>query len=378
MELTNRERFVRLFNGDALDRVPFMDIMGACNWPSALARWKTEGLTKDATFDTVRGIIGFDGKRGTYLPVKTFVWPEYERETMSDDSGRTRVRNRWGGIEVNLEGSELMAVTISGAVHDRASWNEVKSRLLAGTSGRFPSNWGTLAEEAKNGTEPVYTGDLPIGFFGALRELMGFEPLVMMFYDDPSLIHEMLDTLCDMWIDVYARMQDQVKLDYFFIWEDMCDKTGPLISPDQFREFLLPRYKRFTRSLRDNGCKHIMVDSDGDERPLVPLWIEGGVNVVFPWESQFGLDITEVRRRYPSLGMAGGINKHALAHGRKAIDDELKKVPFMLESGRYLPGLDHGVTNEVSWDNYRYFYDTLRERIRKYPPAASGAGVSGC
>jgi hypothetical protein len=40
----------------------------------------------------------------------------------------------------------------------------------------------------------------------------------------------------------------------------------------------------------------------------------------------------------------------------------------MLESGRYIPGLDHGVPDDVSWDNYRYFYEKLRELIWKYPP----------
>lgn len=194
MTLTSQQRFVRLFNGQPVDRAPFLDIMNF--WPSSLARWKTEGLAQDATGETVRDIVGFDGRRGYMLPVK-----------------------------------------------------------------------------------------------------------------------------------------------------------------------------RFTAALRQGGCKHVLVDSDGDQRPLAPLWIEGGVNILFPWETQFGLDITAVRRRHPKLGIMGGINKFALAHGREAIDRELDKVPFMLEQGRYLPGLDHGVPTDVSWDDYRYFYDRLRALIWKYPPS---------
>ena len=44
--------------------------------------------------------------------------------------------------------------------------------------------------------------------------------------------------------------------------------------------------------------------------------------------------------------------------------------PFMLEQGRYIPGLDHGVPPDVSWDNYRYFYERLRDLIWKYPPTS--------
>lgn len=369
MVLTNRERFNNLFRGEQVDRVPFLDFMGPCNLPSSLERWKTEGLSAGATFSTVRDLIGFDGMRGYYLPLKAFVWPEFNRETISKNGDKVYIRNHWGGIEVNSEKSELMPITISGAVHDRESWKPVRERLMLQHEGRFPANWDVMCLEAEQSQEPVYAGDLPIGFFGGPRELLGFEPLAYLFYDDPELLNDILDTLCDLWIELFATVQSKIKLDYFFIWEDMCFKNGPLISPQLFREFLVPRYRRLTKSLRERGCRQVMVDSDGDERQLVPAWIDGGVSIVFPWETQFGLDITEVRRQYPNLGMVGGMNKHALADGRDAIDKELLKVPFMLESGRFIPCLDHGVTSEVSWDSYQYFYDRLRELIWKYPPA---------
>ena len=367
MELSNRERFVRVFNGEPVDRVPFLDIMGF--WPSSLDRWKTEGLAADATPQTVREIIGFDGCRGFMIRIKGYVWPEFERKVLAEDGKRILVRNRWGGIERDMRDSEVMPVTISGPVKDRATWEKITERLDPETPGRLPSNWNDLCREAQASGEPIYTGDLPLGFFGAPRELLGFEQLSFMFYDDPALLHEILDTLCDLWLELLGRVRKDIALDWYFIWEDMCSKNGPLIGPDLFREFLLPRYKRLTAALRHSGCKHILVDSDGDQRPLTPLWIEGGVNILFPWETQFGLDITEVRRKWPELGMMGGIDKFALAHGREAIDKELAKIPFMLEQGRYIPGLDHGVPPDVSWDNYRYFYDCLRELIWKYPPS---------
>jgi len=369
--LTNRERFTAVLSGEPVDRAPFLDYMGTCNWRSCLDRWKEEGLAQDATFEDVRRIVGFDGVRGYRLPVQSFVWPEYTVEPLAQEGNVTRRRNRWGGIEIHMDGSELMAVTVSGAAKDRASWPEVERRLLAHTPGRFPEEWEAICRAARASDEPVYAGDLPVGFFGGPRELMGFERLAYTFYDDPDLMHRVLDTLCELWIGIYTRMQEHVPLDYFFVWEDMCDKNGPLISPALFREFLLPRYKCFTAALRSAGCRHVVVDSDGDERPLVPLWVEGGVNVILPWETQFGLEIREVRNHHPDIGIIGGINKHALAGGREAIDQELAKVPFMLERGRYIPSLDHGVTNEVSWDDYRYFYERLRELIWKHVPAPS-------
>ncbi len=364
--LNNRQRYLRLFDGESVDHVPFLDIMGF--WNSSLERWKSEGLARDATPETVRSLVGFEGRRGFILPVKAFIWPEFEPQEVRREGEKIFTRNKWGAIEQSIAGSELMPITIDGPVRDRKSWEAIKARLDPATPGRLPADWAGVCTRARASGEPVYAGDLPIGFFGGVRELLGFERQVTLFYDDPSLMEDILDTLCELWIEVYARVQRDIRLDWFFIWEDMCYKGGPLISPRLFRRFLLPRYQRLTASLRSGGCPHIMVDSDGDERPLVPLWMEGGVDIIFPWESQFGLDITAVRRQYPTLGLIGGLDKSALGRGRAAMDRELAKLPFMLESGRYIPGLDHGVPNDVAWEDYRYFYERLRELIWKYPP----------
>ena len=367
--MTHRERFVRLFQGKPVDRVPFIDAMGVCNYRSCIDRWKTEGLDINATQKDVQDIIGFDYVRGYFIAVKLLFCPEFEVSFVKREGDKIYIRNRWGGLELQRDGSELMPITLEGPVKDRASWESVKERFTGDISARFPENFEAICREAQASGLPVYTGDLPAGFFGALREIMGFENLMYIFYDDPVLLEEILDTLCDLWIDVYSEIQKRVSLDYIFIWEDMCNKTGPLISPAVFREFLLPRYKRMTESLRSsNNMPLFMVDSDGDERPLVPLWIEGGVDIVFPWETQFGLDIIKVRQEYPMMGMMGGLNKHALEFSREHMEKELEKVPYMLEHGYYIPCLDHGVTNEVSWDNYRYFYDRLKEITYKYPP----------
>jgi uroporphyrinogen decarboxylase len=220
----------------------------------------------------------------------------------------------------------------------------------------------------KDRSDPCYAGDLPCRFFGGPRELLGFERFVMWFYDEPELIEEILDTLCDLWVSLFAKAVREASIDFFFVWEDMCYKTAPLIGPDMFRRFLLPRYQRLTCMLRKSGVDIIMVDSDGDPTLLIEPWLEGGVTCLFPWETQMGLDITSVRKRFPKLQMIGGIDKHALALGKEAIDHELLKIPFMLESGRYLPALDHFVPPDVSWDNYRYFCEKLHGLIEHYPP----------
>ena len=377
--MTHRERFNNLFYGKHVDRVPFIDYMGQSNFRSCIPRWKTEGLAADADDAEVRRIVGFDYIRGYKLNMLSLFYPEFNVEFVRREGDRIYMRNKWGGLEINREGSIVMPMTLEGVVKDRDGWERVRDRLTGGVgsgisvggdgvAGRFSDDFDDLCAEAADSDLPVHAGGLPAGFFGGPREILGLENLIYLFYDDPNLLEEILDTLCELWIDMCKYIMRRVTLDYYFIWEDMCGKTGPLISPDMFRQFLLPRYKRWTGALRQGGCRHISVDSDGDVRELVPLWMEGGVNLILPWESQFGLDLRDVRKQYPTLGIIGGLNKRVLEFDRAEMDKELDKLPYLLESGYFIPSCDHGVTNDVPWSNYLYFYDRLRELIYRHPP----------
>lgn len=362
--MTNRDRFLKLMRGEPLDRAPFFPCFGP--WAETLERWRREGLREDESWFE---ICGFDGDLRHMLPVNGFLCPQFPEAVLAEDEETVTYTDRFGIKKRDRKDRGSMPEFLEYAVTCRADWERVRDeRLQPDTPGRFAANWADLCRGHAARTEPWYAGDLPIGFFGGPRELLGVERLSYWFYDEPVLLEEILDHLCDLWITVFSRALTDAPVDLFFIWEDMCYKNGPLVGPELFQRFLVPRYQRFTAALRAAGVDIIMVDSDGDVRLLLDGWLAGGVTCLFPWETQMGLDITAVRRQYPTLQMIGGVNKHALALGREAIDADLAKLPFMLESGRFLPAVDHFVPPDVSWDNYRYFCERLRGLIERYPP----------
>ena len=362
MSLTSRDRFVRLMRGEPVDRAPFFPVFRP--WPQTIERWRQEGLPEEYDYRA----LGFDGDLRHKLPVNAFWCPSYERQLL-DDEGDAQVVIDERGVKRRERDGGWSIEFLAHPVHDRCDWDRLKDRLDPACAARFPDDWAAFCTQHAQRTEPAYAGDLPCGFFGGPREILGFERLLYLFYDDPGLLCDILDTLCDLWVEVFPRAIRDAPIEFFFIWEDMCYRKGPLIGPELFRKYLLPRYQRLTAALREAGVDIIMVDTDGDPRVLIPLWLEAGVTCLFPWETQMDLDITEVRRQYPTLQMIGGIDKSQLTHGREAIDKELEKIPFMLESGRYLPAVDHFIPPDVSWDDYRYFCERLRELIERYPPA---------
>jgi uroporphyrinogen decarboxylase len=148
----------------------------------------------------------------------------------------------------------------------------------------------------------------------------------------------------------------------------MAYKNGPLISPKMFDEFVAPYYRRLTGFLRAHGVDVICVDTDGDCRRLIPGFLQAGVSGLYPFEVQAGMDIVEVRKNFPRLLIQGGIDKTKIALGGAAIDAELEaKLPSLLSQGGFIPCCDHLVPPDVSWENFVYYRERVKDYIAKYP-----------
>jgi uroporphyrinogen decarboxylase len=79
-----------------------------------------------------------------------------------------------------------------------------------------------------------------------------------------------------------------------------------------------------------------------------------------PFEVQAGNDLFDYRRRYPTLGIMGGLDKRALARGRTEIDAEVETARRMIALGRYVPGFDHLIPPDVPWENMKYAAERIR------------------
>ena len=76
------------------------------------------------------------------------------------------------------------------------------------------------------------------------------------------------------------------------------------------------------------------------------------------------MDLVELRKTYPKLGLMGGMNKRNLSRGRQVIDAELEyKIPFMLPRGGFIPFCDHQVPPDVPWENFRHYRQKLNSMI---------------
>jgi uroporphyrinogen decarboxylase len=192
--------------------------------------------------------------------------------------------------------------------------------------------------------------------------LLGVERALFAFYDEPALIHEMMECYTEFVLGILPQVIETAPLTAVFFWEDMCYRGGPLISPAMFREFMVPRYRRITDLARSKGIDVVFVDSDGDVSQLIPLWIQSGINGVYPMEVAAGMDVVKLRRQYGrDLLITGGIDKRALAAGPQAIDDELKAKMPLADEGGYIPHIDHAIPHDVPYEAFAYYWRRKKE-----------------
>ncbi len=357
-EMTPRERFLKVFHYQEVDRVPDCEFG---YWGETLARWREEGLPLWVTDDHKADMFfGFEEREivPAHVPFRPFkhkVLSEDERTEVVQDSAGV-VMKRWkSGV------SNSIPHYIEFPVKDRDTWEEYRERFdLENIS--YPQNWDELKEKWKDCTRPL--GVNGGGFFGWVRGMMGVKATVTTFYSDPDLIKEMMDFRAEMTLRALERPLREVKLDFSSWWEDMCYNTGPLISPKLFEEFMVPQYKKITRRLAEKEVDINIVDCDGDITRLVGLWLDAGINCMFPLEIRGGTDPAKLRDTYGRrVLLMGGVDKVPLARGPKAIDAEMERVKPLVEMGGFVPHVDHRVPADVSYENYLHYVGRKRQMI---------------
>ncbi|UCC68972.1 MAG: hypothetical protein JSV79_03365, partial [Armatimonadota bacterium] len=94
----------------------------------------------------------------------------------------------------------------------------------------------------------------------------------------------------------------------------------------------------------------------------VSLWLEAGINCMFPVEVAAGSDPIALRDRHgKDILLLGGVNKRALIAGKEAIRKEVKRIARYVKYGGWIPHVDHRVPADVTLESYRYYLALKRE-----------------
>lgn len=362
--MTPKERFMRCMTFQSVDHVPQMEI---AVWGQTRERWISEGMDESLNTSFMHlgeprlGLEGYEtldlNGTGPVPGVEYCVLEETEESLLFVDGfGRTRRARKSGTVR----GTRMsMDTYIDFPVKDAETFRQYRFRYEGPVEERYPADW--------EGTKrALLQSDLPLtlmnplsgtfGYYSMLRNWIGTESLSYMWYDNPSLLHECLEFLTEFILRLLPRAVGEVPFDYAIIHEDMAGKGGPLMGPKLFAEFILPHYKRYVEFLKGHGVRLVIVDTDGDHNVLTPLFLEAGVDGFNPLERAAGMDPVQMRREWgKAVCMIGGVDKREIAKGPAAIDAELARLVPVIESGGFVPCIDHAIHPDVSWPDFLYY-----------------------
>jgi len=360
--MNDRERLVAWMRNEPVDRPPYWLFWGP--WGRTWQRWEQEG--KPASVTDLRAALDSDMPPRA-VPINCGPCPKIEPTVLAEDADYIVHLDSWGITRRDYKHGESMAEFLDFPVKTRADWRRFKEeRLNPDDPARLEGNWREVCADWIGKGYPIQLGYFPdVGIFGTVRWLLGDEEGLVAFYTMPDLVYDIMDHMTSLYLTVFEKVAREVQVDVVHIWEDMCYRNGPLISPKHWETFMGPHYRRIKAFAEVHNIPLISVDTDGNPDKIAPPMIQAGVNLLFPMEVAAGCDVNVWRAKYPTLGLMGGIDKRALAYGPAAIDRELARIKPALDQGRYIPDLDHLIPDDVSWDNYCYYATALKQLVGK-------------
>ncbi len=306
--------------------------------------------------------LGFDGvKRMAFrIPFQSF------EEAILEESDDCILKQDTDGWIRRYFKKRSLVQEVQPVVRDMDDWELLKHQVISElekycTADNIRQIYGQFKEGNRAGD---YSIRFRIsGFFWTPRTLMGIEEHMMAFYDQPELLHEINQFVLDTYIRYVDKIFDIIQPEVILLEEDLSGSNGPMLSPETFETFVAAYYKQLFPFLKKKGVKNIFVDTDGDFNILIPKFMEAGVDGFLPMDVNGGMDIVEVRKKYPNLKFIGGFNKLRIAEGKEAIDEEFKRILPIIKQGGYVPGCDHQVAPSTTLENYQYYIMRLKEAM---------------
>jgi uroporphyrinogen decarboxylase len=289
--------------------------------------------------------------------------PTFEERVISETETTRILQNENGLIaEVPRDGHDTIPHYLKASIVTPEDWRRVKEeRFRPDDPARRMDVEALHRQHSRN-------RDYPLGvncgsMIGQIRDMLTLEGIAYAMYDYPDMVEDMVETHCQLVELFLDQVLGRIDFDYATGLEDIACKNGPLVGVRFFRDVVVPRYKRIGRRLHAAGIDLWYTDCDGDVRPLLPLFLEAGINCLFPFEVNSCTHPKVLLDEYgKDLRIMGGFDKMEMGKGPEAIKRYMESLVPLVERGGYIPFCDHRCPPNVKPADYLYYLD-LKERM---------------
>ncbi|TFH38898.1 MAG: hypothetical protein E4G96_09785 [Chrysiogenales bacterium] len=332
------QRITAVFQGEIPDRVPSYEL--TIN-PGVIDRLNPGMSYYDFIeyhdYDAVGPNVTWDG-------LGLVKWLDEAKKVFIDRWGVVR-RFTTDVIPVPLEGPIKSAKDLAGYVPP----NPLEDPILVKVEelvGRFKNRRATFILG-----RDVWTGSYMI---------RGMENLLIDFLTDPAMVRDIVG----MQVEYYKVLHRKVLamgVDIIHLVDDYAYGSGPLMSPELFAEFLLPGLKTIVKDIKEHGglC---MKHTDGAIWKILDDIVSSGVDGVGPLEPEAGMDLREVKEKYPGLVVMGNVGCDNLGRASTAeIEEEVKQlIQKCAPGGRYILSSGNSIASSALPENFATMMRTLK------------------
>lgn len=255
------------------------------------------------------------------------------------------------GTEAELAGYQFPDLT----AHDRMSGLKEKARYL------HQAGYGL-------------TGDGAWGIYEISSSLRGAQNLFLDMALNQDYVIRLAERVYEEYIQpYYAMLLQEVGpwLQMVVISDDYGGQRNLLFSPDIFRKIYKPLLAKLVVQIRKLTDARIYLHSDGAVAPLIPDFIEIGLDGLNPVQyTAEGMEAETLKNKYGNVFgfFGGGIENEILSFGSEAQirRDVQQQIARLGPEGGYIFASIHNIAPEVPPENILAFFNAGRE-FGKYP-----------
>jgi len=355
--MTPRERFNRQMHFKSVDRCFNMEFG---YWEENYDEWDLFIKNGIRTEEEANILFAFD-------PIETVwgnIWmdPPFEHKEIGRKGDHIIIQNGDGlTATVPADSHSSIPHYTDSSVKTPEDWAKVKAERFQLDSPHRTLNVNQIIKD--HPADRTYPLGINCGsMIGKIRDMLTFEGICYAWGDYPEMLEDMVETCCQLTENMLDQVLGKVDFDYASGWEDICFNYGPILPPSFFQDVVAPRYKRICKKLHDHGIDLWYTDCDGDVRPLLPIFMESGINCLFPYEVNSCTHPGELLDQFENLRIMGGVDKMQLIAGPGAIKGYLESLVPYVEKGGFIPFCDHRCPPDVTPENYLYYLD-LKEKL---------------
>lgn len=203
------------------------------------------------------------------------------------------------------------------------------------------------------------------GFGFSVWDMMGIDIFTFFVLDYPEIMEEHMELFVKRKIKWIEAVAEPMFSPVVLIAEDFASKNGPLFGPDIMNKYHYKYLKILTKKWHSYGYK-VLFHSDGNWKKVIPDLIATGVDGFYCLEPAVGMDIVELKKQYPQMIWAGGLDGVDLMEGgapeqvRKEVIRHITETDVLHAGGMFLASSSE-INPPIKPENFKAMIDAAGE-----------------